>query len=123
MIVREATLDDTGDIVAVHTTNPDRPFDRPEYLAVLNGIGKEETYYYGMGQPIPWRDRLYTEALLGRFKGAGYSGLVLTVDYTLRRLQVDLAYRRATAKGYVEYCTHVNLDRMVIYPGHEPICY
>ncbi len=29
MIVREATLDDTQDIVAVHLTNPDRPFDQP----------------------------------------------------------------------------------------------
>jgi len=94
----------------------------PEYLAVLNGIGKEETYYYAMGRPVPWRDRLYTEALLDNFKQAGYSGLVLTVDYTLRRRQVNLAYHRAAAKGYVEYCTHVNLDRMIIYPGHEPVC-
>ncbi len=29
MIVREATLDDTKDIVEVHLTNPDRPFDKP----------------------------------------------------------------------------------------------
>jgi GNAT superfamily N-acetyltransferase len=29
MIVREATLNDTQDIVAVHLTSPDRPFERP----------------------------------------------------------------------------------------------
>ena len=29
MFVREATLDDTQDIVAVHLTSPDRPYDRP----------------------------------------------------------------------------------------------
>lgn len=94
----------------------------PEYLAVLNGIGKEETYYQAMGRPIPWRERLFTEALLDNFKDAGYSGLILTVDYTLQRRQVNRAYRRAAVKGYVEYCTHVNLDRMIVYPGHEPIC-
>ena len=40
MIVREATLDDTRDIVAVHLTNPDRPFDRPvESLSIAERIG------------------------------------------------------------------------------------
>lgn len=29
MILREAALDDTRGVVAVHLTNPDRPFDRP----------------------------------------------------------------------------------------------
>ena len=29
VIVREATLDDTQDIVTVHLTSPDRPFDQP----------------------------------------------------------------------------------------------
>jgi len=94
----------------------------PEYLAVLNGIGKEETYYYAMARPIPWRERLYTEALLDHFKSAGHSGLILTVDYTLRRRQVNVAYQRAATKGYLEYCTHVALDRMIVYPGHEPLC-
>jgi len=75
-----------------------------------------------MGQPIPWRERLFTEALLDNFKSAGYGGLILTVDHTLRWRQVNQAYRRAAVKGYVKYCAHVGLDRMIIYPGHEPIC-
>ncbi len=42
MIVREATLDDTEDIVEIHLTNPDRPFDKPaESLSIA------ERYSYG----------------------------------------------------------------------------
>ena len=42
MIVREATLDDTKDIVSVHLTNPDRPFDKP-----LESLSIAERYGYG----------------------------------------------------------------------------
>ena len=40
MIVREATLNDTQDIVAVHLTEPDRPFERPiESLSIAEVCG------------------------------------------------------------------------------------
>jgi predicted N-acetyltransferase YhbS len=42
MIVRQATLDDTHDVVAVHLTNPDRPFDRPP-----EGMTIDERCNYG----------------------------------------------------------------------------
>jgi len=42
LIVREATLDDTKDIVEVHLTNPDRPFDRP-----VESLSIAERYGYG----------------------------------------------------------------------------
>jgi len=42
MIVREATLDDTQDIVAVYQTNPDRPFVQP-----TENLSISERYGYG----------------------------------------------------------------------------
>jgi len=42
MIVREASLDDTRDIVALYLTNPDKPFDRP-----VDTMSIAERYGYG----------------------------------------------------------------------------
>jgi GNAT superfamily N-acetyltransferase len=42
VFVREATLDDTQDIVAVHLTSPDRPFDHP-----LESLSVAARYAYG----------------------------------------------------------------------------
>jgi GNAT superfamily N-acetyltransferase len=42
MIVREATLDDTRDIVSVNLTNPDRPFDKP-----VESLSIAERYSHG----------------------------------------------------------------------------
>jgi len=42
LIVREATLDDTQDIVRIYLTNPGRPFDRP-----IEELSVAERYSYG----------------------------------------------------------------------------
>lgn len=46
--------------------------------------------------------------------------LVLTVDYTLRPDQIDDAYARSSARGYIPYCAERGLSRMLIHAGHEP---
>ena len=52
------------------------------------------------------------------FKQAGK--LVLTVDYAGSRNNIDDAYRKSSAKGYVPYVSTRDLDRLFIYDGHEP---
>ena len=93
-----------------------------EYLAVATGIGIEELYYAATNVRVPESERLYREGDVDRFKQAGHGGLILTVDYTNQTAQVDEAYARAASKGYVEYATDVELDRLRVNAGHEPTC-
>jgi cysteinyl-tRNA synthetase len=93
-----------------------------EYLAVATGIGIEELYYAATNVRVPESERLYREGDVDRFKQAVHGGLILTVDYTNQTAQVDEAYARAASKGYVEYATDVELDRLRVNAGHEPTC-
>jgi cysteinyl-tRNA synthetase, unknown class len=94
-----------------------------EYLAVVTGIGIEELYYQATNVRVPENERLYREGIVDRFKQAPHGGLILTVDYTNRIAQIDEAYARAASKGYTEYATNVQLDRLRINTGHEPTCH
>jgi endo-alpha-1,4-polygalactosaminidase (GH114 family) len=46
--------------------------------------------------------------------------LVLTIGYTRRPEQIDDAYARAQARGYVPFVTVRSLGRLIINEGHEP---
>ena len=46
--------------------------------------------------------------------------LVLTVDYTSDDENVDLAYSRVLARGYVPLATGRDLDRRTVNGGHQP---
>jgi cysteinyl-tRNA synthetase, unknown class len=100
----------------------------PEYLAAINGIGKEETYYYATNDPTTPAERQETEAWLDIYRAqSGHAGpdgvgLVLTIDYATQPAYIADAYNSAAAKGYVEYVTDVDLDAIRIHPGYEPTC-
>ncbi len=67
MIVREATLDDVRDIVAVHLTSPDRPFTEPvERLSIA-----ERCSYGG-----PWMSVETCAIHLNNLLAWGYAPLV-----------------------------------------------
>ena len=68
MIVREATLDDTQDIVGTHLTNPDRPFDRP-----IEELSVAERYSYGG----PWMSVESCAIHLNNMLAWGYVPLVV----------------------------------------------
>jgi cysteinyl-tRNA synthetase len=46
--------------------------------------------------------------------------LVLTIDYSRRPEQIDDAYTRARARGYVPFVTVRSLGQLIINKGHEP---
>jgi cysteinyl-tRNA synthetase, unknown class len=103
----------------------------PEYVAVVTGMGQEDTYYgYKKdGKATPADVTAQIESDLDRFVAAGK--LVLTVDYTFKDEDVptfnkkavkrtNQTYARSSARGYVPYCTVRNLNFLTVNPGHAP---
>jgi cysteinyl-tRNA synthetase, unknown class len=101
------------------------------YLSCVTGIGQEETYcgYKKDGKATPAEVTAQIESRLDVFRAAGK--IVLTVDYPFKDPDVpvfnkkahkktDSVYSKASAKGYIPYCTVRNLDYLVVSPGHEP---
>ncbi|MBI5930814.1 MAG: endo alpha-1,4 polygalactosaminidase [Chloroflexi bacterium] len=92
----------------------------PDYLEAVTGILVEDLYYGyprdHAASPPEWTAE--REAMLDQWVAA--HKIVLTVDYTLIPDQIDDAYTRSTARGYVPYCAERGLSRMLIHEGHEP---
>ena len=85
----------------------------PTYLSVITGIGKEEVYFRATDSPTSKAERKWDEGLLDLAFRAGK--LVLCVDYCKKRRNLREAYRRARMKGFIPYCTHVDLDRLTVH--------
>jgi len=96
--------------------------NHPEELAVVTGIGREETYVQATNRPVPSSERSAIEAQLNAIRGANDGRLVLTIDYADRAELVNEVYDRAMAQGFVPYVTHVGLNNLRLNPGHEPLC-
>lgn len=92
----------------------------PDYLETVTGIGVEDLYYgYPRdheASPPDWTAQ--REAILDQWVHAGK--LVLVIDYTRVPEQIDDAYARSQARGYVEYVTVRSLGQLIINKGHEP---
>ncbi|MBZ0315958.1 MAG: endo alpha-1,4 polygalactosaminidase [Anaerolineae bacterium] len=92
----------------------------PDYLETVTGILVEDLYYGyprdHAASPPEWTAE--REAMLDQWVAAGK--IVLTVDYTLIAEQIDDAYTRSAARGYIPYCAERGLSRMLIHEGHEP---
>ncbi len=89
-----------------------------KYRDIITGIGREEVYFINKNIP---RNPLeisniekYLDILVKNKK------LVLTTDYCDKPEYISAAYLRAQSKGYIEYCTDVELDKISINPGFEP---
>lgn len=91
-----------------------------DYLATVTGIGVEDLYYgYPRDhEPSPPEWTAQREVVLDRWVEAGK--LVLTIDYTRIAEQIDDAYARAQARGYVPYVTVRSLGQLIVNKGHEP---
>jgi len=88
-----------------------------DYLQVVNGIGKEDTWYNdNTPQPSSYTNKVI--ANLDVFKQAGK--LVLVIDYVTQQNLIDDFYSKAITRGYVPYATVRALDRLTINHWHEP---
>jgi len=92
----------------------------PDYLETVTGIGVEDLYYgYPRdNEPSPPEWTAEREAILDQWVAA--DKLVLTIDYTRVPEQIDDAYARAQARGYVPFVTVRSLGLLIINEGHEP---
>ncbi len=92
----------------------------PDYLETVTGIGVEDLYYgYPRDHaPSPPEWTAEREAILDQWVAAGK--LVLTIDYTRVPEQIDDAYARSRARGYVPFVTVRSLGLLIINEGHEP---
>ena len=92
----------------------------PGYMETVTGIGVEDLYYgYPRDhEPSPPDWTAEREAILDQWVEGGK--LVVTTDYTRRPEQIDDAYARAQARGYVPFVTVRSLGQLIINEGHEP---
>lgn len=89
------------------------------YLDAVDGIGVEDTFYYGdeeIDNDLDPQGAVIDS--LESFRDAGK--LVLAVDYLTDEDKIDDFYDSAATAGYVPYATVRDLDALTLNDGHEP---
>lgn len=87
------------------------------YLAAIDGIAREETYFARSRQIRPGEIR-DVELLLEKASAAGKK--VFQIEYVTEPGHVDWIFNRARPLGFVPYVSARELDRLVVQPGREP---
>ncbi len=85
----------------------------PEYLAAVDGIGAEDTWYLGNRLQSHWHTETVVPAL-DLFRDAGKP--VLCIDYPTKRRTMEDFAARAAARGYVPTHATRDLERIVAAP-------
>lgn len=92
-----------------------------EYLAAVDGIGAEDTFYFGNADNDNDLDLTHAAEVtpfLDQFIEAGKT--VLVIDYVQDPAKVADFYERARALGYIPYASIRDLDLIVINEDFEP---
>ncbi len=97
--------------------NGERLSSHPDYVEVVSGIGKEDTWYNDNTPQPPSYINEVTNSL-DIFKQAGK--IVLTIDYVTQKELIDDFYSKSRAKGYIPYATVRDLNKITINSGYEP---
>lgn len=104
----------------VFAQNGDGLLDHQDYLQALTGLGREDTYFgypsESHASPAEWTRSI--ESRLDRALKAGK--LILNISYTQVPSQKAQAHARATERGYLEYVTRRELDRLEEQNGDPP---
>lgn len=86
------------------------------YLAAVDGIGAEDSFFYGEEEEDnPYEPQTETIAFLDRFVEVGKT--VLAVDYLTDPDKVSRFYEESRAHNYVPYAGVRALDRTIPQPG------
>ena len=86
------------------------------YLAAVDGIGAEDSFYFGeKTEDNPYEPQTETIAYLDRFVEAGK--IVLAVEYLTEPEKVSRFYEESRARKYIPYAGVRALDRTVPQPG------
>lgn len=90
-----------------------------DYLSAIDGIGAEDTFYYGNeNEDNDLDEQSATIVNLDAFSVAGKT--ILSVDYLTDLEKIDNFYDLATARDYIPYATVRDLDALTVNSGHEP---
>ncbi|MHB2015775.1 MAG: MJ1477/TM1410 family putative glycoside hydrolase [Candidatus Xenobia bacterium] len=93
----------------------------PQYVATIDGIAEEETFFTeqnGLDVATATDVTRQTENNLNAFEAAGR--VVWTVDYASQPADINAAYAASLSAGYIPYVTDINLDTLTLNPGHPP---
>lgn len=92
----------------------------PAYLAVVDGLGKEDAFFgwEGDGVPLDADSTAWIMKHLNLITGAGKP--VFLIEYPSAPERIAEAYRKGRDAGLIPYSTVRDLDRMVINPGFDP---
>ena len=89
------------------------------YFAAIDGIGAEDTYYYGdRDEDNPFDPQTDVIELLDRYRAAGLA--VLAIDYLTDDDTIDDFYARARERGWVPYCSNRELSGLTVNPTQPP---
>ncbi len=102
----------------IFVQNAEELVENEKFLDALTGIGREEVYFEATNKRTSIYHKEAIEAYLEMAVAA--NKLVLTVDYCNKQEYIDEAYTLAKEKGYIPYCTTVELDMLTINEGHAP---
>ena len=92
---------------------------RQAYWAAIDGIGAEDTFYFGdADEDNPYDPQTWTIESLDSFHEAGLT--VLAIDYLTQDVAVDDFYARARARGWVPYASIRDLSVLTINPTQPP---
>jgi cysteinyl-tRNA synthetase, unknown class len=122
MAIAEHARERSPDFGIFTINGEDIPLRYPDsgYMDAVTGILVEDLYYGyptdNKTSPADWTS--LRESNLDQWVEAGK--LVLTVDYTRFQEQIDDAYARSAARGYIPYVSDRSLGRLFIHEGHEP---
>lgn len=95
--------------------------DASEYLDAVDGIGAEDTFYFGAEENDNDLDLDHADEVtpyLDQFIDAGKT--VLAIDYVQDEAKIDDFYERAADLHYIPYASSRDLDSLSVNPGHEP---
>ena len=116
-IARHARVERGKPGFAVFPQNGEALGQFADYVAAVNGIGREDVFYNG-NKPNKASETAEVVKNLEVFERAGK--LVLIIDYVRKKPLIDAFYTRCEERGFVPYATVRPLDALVINPGHEP---
>ncbi|MDF1720401.1 MAG: endo alpha-1,4 polygalactosaminidase [Minwuia sp.] len=91
-----------------------------DYLAIIDGLGKEDAFFGwdGEGVPNPDDSTAWVMKHLDMITAAGKP--VFLIEYPTQVKRISEAYARGREAGLIPYATVRTLDRMAINPGYDP---
>lgn len=93
--------------------------DATNYLSAINGIGAEDTFYFGDNdEDNDLDEQSQTIEALDEF--VANDKIVLSIDYLTDESKIDDYYSRAAARGYLPYATVRLLNEFTVNDGHAP---